>query len=214
MEVRCRIRAAEPHRRPGMGSGPDTSAGVSDCSLVPQRFEYGTISANAVVPAPMTHAVADLVLMIRHPDGQGAGTTYDGLVYNLDVTATFFALAGVEPWKPLDGIDLWPRVMNDEPGRAHVTVGWGPLITVVTDEWWYNANIWGEGELLYRVREDPDLERSMAEKRPEVCAAMLDLAVQDAGGSIPPEFVNYHDKPGCTPFEDRSVAHRALFDKK
>ena len=46
---------------------------------------------------PMTHAVADLVLMMRHPEGQGAGTTYDGLIYNLDLTATFFALSGVEP---------------------------------------------------------------------------------------------------------------------
>jgi arylsulfatase A-like enzyme len=167
---------------------------------------------------PMTHAVADLVLMMRHPQGQGAGTTYDGLIYNLDVTSTFFALSGVRhsdgaPWGPLDGIDLWPRVLNKEDAREHVTVGWGPLVTVITDEWWYNANIWGEGELLYRVREDPDLEHSLAEDRPEVCAEMLALAVQDAGGSIPPEFIHYHDKPGCTPFEDRSIAHGAIFRK-
>ena len=163
---------------------------------------------------PMTHSVADLVLMIRHPEGQGAGTTYDGLIYNLDVTSTFFALSGVEPWGPLDGIDLWPRVLKGESAREHVTIGWGPLVTVITDEWWYNANIWGEGELLYRVREDPDLEHSLAESRPEVCKAMLDRAIQDAGGSIPPEFINYHDKPGCTPFEDRSISHRSLFSKK
>ena len=57
----------------------------------------------------------------------------------------------------------------DESAREHVTVGWGPLVTVITDEWWYNANIWGEGELLYRVREDPNLEHSLAADRPEVC---------------------------------------------
>ena len=161
---------------------------------------------------PMTHAVADLVLMMRHPEGQGAGTSYDGLVYNLDVTSTFFSLAGIEPWQPLDGIDLWPKVQRGEPARAHVTVGWGPLITVVTDEWWYNANIWGEGELLYRVGEDPHLEHDLAADKPAVCKELLALAVQDAGGSIPPEFEGYHDKPGCTPYEDRSKAHRALFE--
>ena len=37
--------------------------------------------------------------------------------------------------------------------------------------------------------------------------------VEDAGGAIPEEFANYHDKPGCTPFEDRSKAHGALFKK-
>jgi arylsulfatase A-like enzyme len=168
---------------------------------------------------PMTHAVADLVLMMRHPEGQGAGTTYDGLIYNLDVTSTFAALSGVDrhsggTWGPLDGINLWPKALNGEPAREHVTIGWGPLVTVVTDEWWYNANIWGEGELLYRAQEDPNLEHSLAGDRPEVCKAMLNLAIQDAGGSIPPEFIDYHDKPGCTPFEDRSTAHRALFTKK
>ena len=29
-------------------------------------------------------------------------------------------------------------------------------------------------------------------------------AIQDAGGAIPEAFAGYHNKPGCTPFEDRS----------
>ncbi|MBC8444981.1 MAG: sulfatase-like hydrolase/transferase, partial [Chloroflexi bacterium] len=163
---------------------------------------------------PMTHAVADLVLMIRHPSGQGAGQTYDGLLYNLDLTSTVLSLAGVEPWKPLDGIDVWPKVLSgDASAREYVTIGWGPLMTVITDEWWYNANIWGEGELLYAVRDDPDLEHSLAQDKPGLCRDLLALAVQDAGGTIPAEFAGYHDKPGCTPFEDRSRAHGALFKK-
>ncbi|HUV94302.1 MAG TPA: sulfatase [Anaerolineae bacterium] len=154
---------------------------------------------------PMTHAVADLVMMIRHPNGQGAGGTYRGLLYNHDLTATLLSLVGVEPWRPLDGSDFWPKVMaGDAHARDYVTIGWGPLVTVITDEWWYNANIWGEGELLYAVAEDPDLEHSLAQDRPDVCRELLALAVQDAGGSIPEDFATYHDKPGCTPFENRS----------
>jgi arylsulfatase A-like enzyme len=164
---------------------------------------------------PMTHAVADLVLMVRHPQGQGAGTAYDGLLYNLDLTATLLALAGVQPWQPLDGVDFWPSaVAGDASAREYVTVGWGPLVTVVTDEWWYNASIWGEGELLYDLVADPNLEHSLAGERPEVCRELLALAVQDAGGAIPEEFAHYHDKPGCTPFEDRSRSHGALFKKE
>jgi arylsulfatase A-like enzyme len=164
---------------------------------------------------PMTHAVADLVMMIRHPEGQAAGMVYEGLLYNLDLTSTLLSLIGVEPWAPLDGIDVWPKVLAGHgTARPYVTVGWGPLMTVVTDDWWYNANIWGEGELLYAVREDPDLERSLAEERPDMCKELLALAVADVGGSIPGDFARYHDKPGCTPFEDRSKAHGALFRKK
>jgi arylsulfatase A-like enzyme len=163
---------------------------------------------------PMTHAVADLVMIVRHPAGQAAGTVYDGLLYNHDLTATLMSLAGIAPWQPLDGIDFWPKALAGEAAREYVTVGWGPLVTVITDEWWYNANIWGEGELLYAVREDPDLERSLAEEKPDTCRDLLALAVQDAGGAIPEEFARYHDKPGCTPFEDRSKAHGALFKEK
>jgi arylsulfatase A-like enzyme len=164
---------------------------------------------------PMTRAVADLVMMVRHPSGEGAGTVYDGLVYNLDLTSTMLSLIGVTPWQPLDGIDLWPKFLaGDGSAREYVTVGWGPLVTVVTDEWWYNANIWGEGELLYAVQEDPHLEHSLAGERPEVCARLLSLALADAGGAVPPDFAQYHDKPGCTPFEDRSRAHGALFKAK
>lgn len=161
---------------------------------------------------PMTHAVADLVMMVCHPSGEAAGTVYDGLLYNLDLTATFLSLVGVEPLQPLDGMDFWPKVLaQDSAAREYVTIGWGPLVTVLTDEWWYNANIWGEAELLYSAGADPDLQHSLAEERPEVCRELLGLAVQDAGGSIPDEFASYHDRPGCTPFEDRSGTHAALF---
>lgn len=164
---------------------------------------------------PMTHAVADLVMLIRHPSGEGAGLTYNGLVYNLDLTSTLLSLVGVQAWGPLDGIDLWPKVLDGDDGaREYVTIGWGPLVTVVTDEWWYNASIWGEGELLHAVQHDPSLQRSLAEERPETCAELLSLAVADAGGAIPADFAAYHNRPGCTPFEDRSSAHGALFREK
>ena len=153
---------------------------------------------------PMTHAVADLVMMMRHPEGQGAGTMYDGLVYNHDLTATLYALCGVEPWEPIDGLDFWAQALNGKGAREYVTVGWGPLVTVITDEWWYNASIWGEGELLYRVKDDPYLEHSLASDKPKVCQELRQLAIDDAGGQIPEEFQAYHDRPGCTPYEDRA----------
>jgi arylsulfatase A-like enzyme len=144
-------------------------------------------------------------MMVRHPQGQAAGTRYDGLVYNHDLTATLYSLIDIKPQVPLDGFDFWPRVLAaDQRAREHVTVAWGPLVTVVTDEWWYNASIWGEGELLYAVRDDPDLEASLAEENPAICRDLLALAVEDAGGTVPEALAGYHNKPGCTPFEDRS----------
>ena len=47
-----------------------------------------------------------------------------------------------------------------------------------------------------------------------MCKEMLQLAIEDAGGRIPEVFESYHDKPGCTPFEDRSKAHDDLFKQQ
>jgi arylsulfatase A-like enzyme len=151
---------------------------------------------------PMTHSVADLVLLIRHPNAEGAGTTVDNLLYNIDLTATLLQLSGVKVEHEVDGIDFWPAVHgNPILKRGHVTIGWGPLITVITDEWWYNASIWGEEPLLYRVKEDLTLEHNLAAEYPSVCEELRQLAIRDAGGNIPEEFKNYHRLPGCTPFE-------------
>jgi arylsulfatase A-like enzyme len=153
---------------------------------------------------PMTHAVADLVLMVRHPQGYGAGTSYDGLLYITDLTATLLSLAGVEPPESIHGADIWPKITSGNADvRSYVTIGWGPVVTVITDQWWYNASIWGGEQLLYAVRDDPDLERSLAAERPDLCSELLGLAVQDAGGAVPDEFFTYLDRPGCKPWEDR-----------
>jgi arylsulfatase A-like enzyme len=160
---------------------------------------------------PMTHAVADLVLMMRHPSGEGAGSKCDQLVYNHDVVATVLSMAGQAPPSPIDGRDFWPALGPAAPPfRDYVTIAWGPLVTVITDEWWFNASVWGEGKLLYAVRDDPALERNLAGERPDVCEDLLRLAIEDAGGEIPEAFANYHNKPGCTPFEDIRALLRIL----
>ena len=92
---------------------------------------------------PLTRAVADLVLLVRYPDRARAGETYDGLVTNTDIAATVLATGGVEG--PTEGRDIGPALRENLPShRSHVSIGWGPLMTVITDDWWCNATIWGE----------------------------------------------------------------------
>ena len=78
--------------------------------------------------------------------------------------------------------------------QDHVTIGWSSLVTVINDQWWYNANIWGEGSLLYSLKEDPNLVNNVAEKHPKVCEKMLNFAIQDAGGKIPEVLSKYKSK--------------------
>lgn len=146
---------------------------------------------------PMTRGVADLVLMIRHPSGQGAGKVCDKLVYDHDLTTTLLKIAGFEPAEGMDGKDFWPAVIDDSiPTRDYVTVWWGPTVTVITEAWWYNTNAWGEGKLLYAVKEDPDHVNNLAEAHPDVCEQMQGFAMKDLGGDIPEYFNRFKKWPG------------------
>jgi arylsulfatase A-like enzyme len=148
---------------------------------------------------PMTHAVADLVMMMRDPQGEGAGTYCDALCYNVDITSTVLAMLGVTPPNPIDGVDLRPWIKSNAKGRDYVTVGYGPIITTITDQWWYNASIWGESPLLYKINEDPNLVNNLAAQFPEVCEQLRMLAVKDAGGQIPESFKTFTWMQGCSP---------------
>jgi arylsulfatase A-like enzyme len=153
---------------------------------------------------PLTRSVADLVAMVRLPGGEHAGRRSEALVYNHDLVATLLGLIGRPPEHAIDGADYWQSIISGGgPARPHVTIGWGTLVTVITDEWWYNATIWGEAELLYRVDRDPDLQDNLAEAEPAVCERLRALAVEDAGGEIPADFTKYTNLPGCTPFAVR-----------
>lgn len=144
---------------------------------------------------PMTHGVADLVLMVRHPNGEAAGTVCDKLLYNLDVPATLLSLAGIDVDPEMDGNNFWPSVLDDSITiREYVVMGWGSNITVVNNEWWYTANIFGEGEFLYNAKDDPHHEENVAEQNRSVCIEMLNLAIKDAGGFVPEEFVEWSKK--------------------
>lgn len=162
---------------------------------------------------PMTQAVADLVCILRHPQGTGAGSTFDGFIYNHDLTRTLFERTGIKEEIGMDGIDYWPSITSfhgTKGEREHVTIAWGPLITVINSNWWYNANVWGEDPLLYSMKEDKHLENNLSKAHPDVCKKMLSLAIKDMGGSIPEHFTSFKAMPGCTPF----LSRKALLTQK
>ena len=149
---------------------------------------------------PMSREIADLVLMIRHPSGEGSGTTCESLVYNYDLPATILARLGIDPEKPMDGKDIWPLALGKEKEMYdHITCGWGPFVMVCDRCYWYNAYLWGESPLLYDLEADPKLEKNIAQEHPQICEQMKDLAIADAGGKIPEFLRKLKGESGCTP---------------
>ncbi len=159
---------------------------------------------------PMTRAVADLVMTIRHPSGEGAGASCDALVYNLDLTTTLMRLAGVQPTPEMEGLDLWPLVRQGGRGRDYVSIGWLATVSVIDNQWWYNASVWGDEPLLFDLTKDPNLLRDVASQHPDVCRMMHARVVADAGGEIPVEMEEYRERfqhqLNCTPYVNEVLA--------
>ena len=147
---------------------------------------------------PLTRGVADLVLMVRHPSGEGAGMKCDKLVQNFDLTATLLGMADVKPNPAMEGINFWPMVLDESLEiRDHTTTGWGSVVTVVNKEWWYSATLWGEQPMLFSMTDDPMLITNVAADHPDVCKRMHEMALKDAKGEIPEYLKGYLDRVGA-----------------
>jgi arylsulfatase A-like enzyme len=152
---------------------------------------------------PLCPEVADLVMLIRFPDGTGAGKTCENFVYNHDIAPTLLNYLGVSGSKRMNGRDLRPLIEGGSPLYDHVTVGYGPFVMVRDDDWWYNAYLWGDLGRLYYLPDDPGLENNVAKGNEKIIEQMHAWAIEDAGGNVPELLKDLAgmNVPGCTPME-------------
>jgi arylsulfatase A-like enzyme len=84
--------------------------------------EHGYTGKPPYAPLPRAHRHR---LMVRHPQGKGAGKTSDFYASTHDVAPTILGFLGVEQPEPMDGEDLMPLLAGKDPERArdHFTQG-------------------------------------------------------------------------------------------
>ena len=158
---------------------------------------------------PSTPEVYEVPLMIRHPQGIGAGLRSDFLVQHTDVAATILEAAGSATTETLlrGKPFLETAVQGTAPLRDHVTVGWGSAVTVIDDKWWLNCKVDGTGALLYDLTLPCPFEKSVAHEEPEVARRLFEVAVEDAEGGFPDWLLQlaseHEDAPGCTALTGR-----------
>jgi arylsulfatase A-like enzyme len=133
----------------------------------------------------------DIPLLIKHPQGEGAGKRVDAFVYNVDTFATALALLGVRPAVEVPSRNVWPLVAAElggaPPGSTldHVVAGFNYDAMVRTERWGYMARGDGTGARLFDLRADPHWRTDVAADHPHRLKELHQLVEHDAGGPLP-----------------------------
>jgi arylsulfatase A-like enzyme len=137
------------------------------------------------VPAYQHRELVELVLMLRHPDGVGAGQKSDAWVYNVDVVETLAAWAGVD--LDTEGRDLTPLMEGVAwEDRPFVTGAFDNWVTYQDRSYKLIRCIDGAGaSKLYDLQHDPYEEQDIAPENPALVDKLYQRILQDAGGEIP-----------------------------
>lgn len=151
-------------------------------------------------------------LLIRHPEGVGAGRRVAGLVQHPDILPTVLEFLGIPAPGGIHGKSLWPLIEGNAlrlrthafSGRFSRSAGEAPArdaasfdggasgqamgepITVTTEEWALLVPPGVEGRELYHLPSDPRQEHNLIAERPEVArdlhAALVDF-LRETGAS-------------------------------
>ena len=156
---------------------------------------------------------ARVPMIMRHPEGVGAGARVQGLVQPVDLLPTILDFLGVPTPENVEGQSLWPLVRGDaddlrdyvvsgrfpaviegqtrQPGVGHVFDGWVgsdrvvEALTVTQKDWAMICSPLGRPSELYDLAADPEQKSDVLDRHPERAEKMYGKAVDAlrAGGA-------------------------------
>jgi arylsulfatase A-like enzyme len=128
----------------------------------------------------------DIPLLVRHPDGKGAGKRFREFVYTLDVPATVCAAAGAAPKDGVQGQNLL-ALLEGGPfkKREYLTCRYSNCVWYTDDKNWYFSDVHGENARLFDLEADKPFEQTVAKKAPERIKLAWNRILEDAGGKLP-----------------------------
>jgi arylsulfatase A-like enzyme len=148
--------------------------------------QLGENNFTGKVPRGMLPCLLDLVLLIRHPEGTGAGKKINSFVYNHDLLPTICNVLGIEVPDWCEGEDVWPLVEGKKKKvRDYVTSIFKDYVWVRDQNFAMIARTDKSRTELYDLRKDPQYHHNIANKNPDRVKRMWDLLLKDADGDIP-----------------------------
>jgi arylsulfatase A-like enzyme len=143
---------------------------------------YAGKVVNALYPE-----LTDIAFMMRHPEGKRASETSDFFAQTHDVAPTVLGQLGIGPPEPMQGRDLSVLFDGNEPdGRPYLTVGYHDHTFARDRRHAMFARNDGAEAHLFDLKEDPMMDKDIAEANPEVIMRMWNgYVMKDAGRPLP-----------------------------
>jgi choline-sulfatase len=171
------------------------SLGLMDNTLIIYCSDHGDLlGEHSLFNKAATHYEGEIhiPLLMRFPDGRGAGRQVSGFASSVDVMPTILAALGIDADIVRPGRSLLPLIDHDEPVRDTVVCATVRLMMVrnATHKIWYNCRL-ADGE-MYDLAADP-LELNNLYNDPlhrDLRADMMELLLrtrmgEDANASAP-----------------------------
>jgi len=148
--------------------------------------QLGEKNYTGKVPQGLLPCLLDIVFMVRHPSGVGAGQTLDSFVYNHDILPTICGLLDMDVPDWCEGEDIWPLVTGEaDQVRDHVTSIFKDFVWVRDQEYAMISRTNKTLIELFDIKNDPACLHDISEGHEVVIRRMFELLEQDAQGEVP-----------------------------
>jgi len=142
----------------------------------------------------MYPGLMNIPLLIHLPGEEGATEEIADLVYNIDIPATFYQLAGLELNDSVEGRSLLPYLKGEgrQESRKYVTCRYGETVWYRDERHWAIIRTDGKPRALFDLKEDPDCDNDLLDEDGRDDREVNDIVdkaweriLADAGGEIP-----------------------------
>jgi arylsulfatase A-like enzyme len=148
---------------------------------------HGEHGFTGKVPSALYPELTDIVFLMRHPEGKGAGQTSEYYASTHDVAPTILGFLGVEPPRTMEGQNLLLLMDGGQPHpRSHFTLGYHDHAWCRDEDYAMFCRHDGAMARLYYLRTDPQMTRDIAGQHPDIARRMFEeYVIKDAGGPLP-----------------------------
>jgi arylsulfatase A-like enzyme len=146
--------------------------------------EHGIVGK---LPTALYPELTDIVFLMRHPEGKGAGNKSDYYASTHDVAPTILGFLGVEQPEQMEGHNLLGLVDGEQPDpRSHFTLGYHDHVWCRDEDFAMFCRHDGTEAELYNLRTDPKMDRDIAGQHQDIVKRMFEqYVIKDAGGPLP-----------------------------